>query len=77
MGISSSSAAVSAKHARMGWSKTTRIKVMLAIDIVFFCIELGAGFAVHSLALMADAFHMVGPPLPLRHLGPWLTDARS
>lgn len=52
----------------MGWSKTTRIKVMLAIDIVFFCIELGAGFAVHSLALMADAFHMVCPPLPPRSL---------
>jgi len=62
----------------MGWSKTTRIKVMLAIDIVFFCIELGAGFAVHSLALMADAFHMVRPPLPpRRHSDPRLTDACS
>jgi len=43
----------------MAWSKTTRIKVMLAIDILFFVIELSVGFAVHSLALMADAFHMV------------------
>lgn len=43
----------------MGWSKSTRIKVMLVIDIVFFLLELGVGFAVHSLALMADAFHMV------------------
>ena len=43
----------------MAWSKSTRIKVMLAIDIMFFLLELGVGFAVHSLALMADAFHMV------------------
>jgi Cation efflux family len=45
----------------MAWSKSTRIKLMLTIDIIFFFIELGAGFAVHSLALMADAFHMVSP----------------
>jgi zinc transporter 1 len=32
---------------------------MLCIDIAFFLLELTAGFAVHSLALMADAFHMV------------------
>jgi divalent metal cation (Fe/Co/Zn/Cd) transporter len=43
----------------MGWSKSTRIKVMLVIDVMFFLLELGVGFAVHSLALMADAFHMV------------------
>lgn len=43
----------------MGWSKSTRIKVMLVLDTVFFLLELGTGFAVHSLALMADAFHMV------------------
>ncbi len=44
----------------MAWSKSTRIKVMLVIDVMFFLLELGVGFAVHSLALMADAFHMVG-----------------
>lgn len=43
----------------MAWSKTTRIKVMMAIDIVFFALEIGVGVAVHSLALIADAFHMV------------------
>lgn len=48
----------------MGWSKSTRIKVMLALDTVFFLLELGVGFAVHSLALMADAFHMVSPLVP-------------
>jgi hypothetical protein len=43
----------------MAWSKTTRITVMLAIDAAFFILELGVGVAVGSLALMADAFHMV------------------
>jgi zinc transporter 1 len=42
----------------MGWSKSTRIIVMLVIDIMFFALELGVGITVGSLALMADAFHM-------------------
>ena len=33
---------------------------MLGIDAAFFLLELGVGLAVGSLALMADAFHMVG-----------------
>ncbi|KAL2130117.1 hypothetical protein VTI74DRAFT_6879 [Chaetomium olivicolor] len=49
----------------MGWSKSTRIKVMLAIDLMFFLLELGVGFAVHSLALMADAFHMLNDIISL------------
>jgi zinc transporter 1 len=32
---------------------------MLAIDITFLVLELSIGVAVSSLALMADAFHMV------------------
>lgn len=32
---------------------------MLVIDIAFFIVELGVGVWVGSLALMADAFHMV------------------
>jgi len=44
----------------MGWSKSTRITIMLAIDAAFFVLELGVGLVVGSLALMADAFHMVG-----------------
>jgi solute carrier family 30 (zinc transporter), member 1 len=32
---------------------------MLVIDMTFFLLELGAGLLVGSLALMADAFHMV------------------
>jgi Co/Zn/Cd efflux system component len=43
----------------MGLSKTTRISIMLVIDIVFFLVELAAGLYSQSLALMADAFHMV------------------
>jgi zinc transporter 1 len=52
----------------MAWSKSTRIKVMLVIDIMFFFLELSVGFAVHSLALMADAFHMVSPVCSCSHI---------
>ncbi|KAI1384108.1 cation efflux protein [Hypoxylon trugodes] len=54
----------------MAWSKTTRISVMLAIDIVFFLVELISGFLVHSLALMADAFHMLNDIISLA-IGLW------
>jgi solute carrier family 30 (zinc transporter), member 1 len=47
---------------KMLWSKSTRIKVMITIDTAFFLLEIIAGFLSHSLALMADAFHMVGDP---------------
>lgn len=43
----------------MSWSKSTRIKVMITIDTAFFLLELVCGFLAHSLALTADAFHMV------------------
>ncbi|GAO17215.1 hypothetical protein UVI_02057460 [Ustilaginoidea virens] len=42
----------------MAWSKSTRIKIMIAIDTAFFLLELVCGFLAHSLALTADAFHM-------------------
>ena len=32
---------------------------MIAIDTAFFLLELVTGFLAHSLALTADAFHMV------------------
>jgi len=44
---------------KMGWSKSTRIIVMIVLDTVFFVAELGVGYWVGSLALIADAFHMV------------------
>ena len=43
----------------MGWSKSTRISVMIGLDTVFLIVELGIGYWVNSLALIADAFHMV------------------
>lgn len=49
----------------MAWSKSTRISIMLAIDIAFFLVELVSGFLVHSLALMADAFHMLNDIISL------------
>lgn len=44
---------------------------MIAIDTAFFLLELICGFLAHSLALTADAFHMVRqirvlPPFPPR-----------
>lgn len=49
----------------MAWSKSTRISIMLAIDVAFFLVELISGFLVHSLALMADAFHMLNDIISL------------
>lgn len=44
---------------RMAPSKSTRIMILLGIDTAFFFLELIVGYAVHSLALVADSFHMV------------------
>ncbi|KAL7793245.1 cation efflux protein [Trichoderma ceciliae] len=55
---------------RMAWSKTTRIKVMIAIDTAFFLLELICGFLAHSLALTADAFHMLNDIISLA-IGLW------
>ncbi|KAI1076138.1 cation efflux protein [Whalleya microplaca] len=49
----------------MAWSKSTRISIMLAIDVAFFSIELVSGLVVHSLALQADAFHMLNDIISL------------
>ncbi|KAJ7906060.1 hypothetical protein B0H13DRAFT_2333929 [Mycena leptocephala] len=40
-------------------SRSSRIKVLLAIDVVFFFVEIISGYAVGSLALVADSFHML------------------
>lgn len=47
---------------------------MLAIDIVFFLVELISGFLVHSLALTADAFHMLNDIISLG-IGLWAVNA--
>ncbi|OJJ46161.1 hypothetical protein ASPZODRAFT_67401 [Penicilliopsis zonata CBS 506.65] len=49
----------------MGLSKTNRIIILLVIDSVFFLLELITGYAVHSLALVADSFHMLNDVLSL------------
>lgn len=49
----------------MALSKSSRIAILLAIDVVFFLIELVAGYAFHSLALVADSFHMLNDVLSL------------
>ncbi|GAB7363524.1 hypothetical protein MBLNU230_g3793t1 [Neophaeotheca triangularis] len=49
----------------MGLSKSTRISILLAIDCAFFLLELTVGYTVHSLALVADSFHMLNDVLSL------------
>lgn len=49
----------------MALSKSTRIMILLAIDSAFFLLELSVGYGVHSLALVADAFHMLNDVLSL------------
>ncbi|WEW60010.1 Zinc resistance conferring protein [Emydomyces testavorans] len=60
----------------MGLSKSHRIILLLAIDTVFFLIELTVGYAVHSLALVADAFHMLNDVLSLC-VGLWAVKVAS
>ncbi|KAI5462147.1 cation efflux protein [Mariannaea sp. PMI_226] len=59
---------------KMAWSKSTRIKVMIALDTAFFFLELITGFLAHSLALMADAFHMLNDIISLI-IGLWAVSA--
>ncbi|KAI0652238.1 cation efflux protein [Trametes meyenii] len=46
-------------------SRSTRIILLLVIDVVFFFTELIVGYAVGSLALVADSFHMLNDVLSL------------
>lgn len=49
----------------MALSKTNKIIILLVIDTAFFLLELIAGYTVHSLALIADSFHMLNDVLSL------------
>ncbi|KAI0030644.1 cation efflux protein [Vararia minispora EC-137] len=40
-------------------SRSARITLLLSIDILFFLLEIIVGYAVGSLALVADSFHML------------------
>ncbi|KAH8835900.1 cation efflux protein [Flagelloscypha sp. PMI_526] len=46
-------------------SRTTRISILLTMDVVFFLVELIVGYAVGSLALVADSFHMLNDVISL------------
>lgn len=49
----------------MPFSKSTRILLLIGIDSLFFLLEIGVGYSVHSLALVADSFHMLNDILSL------------
>ncbi|KAK7694841.1 hypothetical protein QCA50_002029 [Cerrena zonata] len=46
-------------------NRTSRIITLLVIDSIFFFVELIIGYAVGSLALVADSFHMLNDVLSL------------
>ncbi|KAG2350444.1 cation efflux protein [Suillus weaverae] len=48
-----------------GMSRSGRITLLLIIDVIFFFIELITGYAVGSLALVADSFHMLNDVISL------------
>lgn len=49
----------------MGLSRSAKITLLLIIDVVFFFVELIVGYAVGSLALVADSFHMLNDVMSL------------
>jgi zinc transporter 1 len=50
--------------------------ILLAIDTAFFFLELVVGYAVHSLALVADSFHMLNDVISLL-VGLWAVKVAS
>ncbi|KAI0734537.1 cation efflux protein [Fomitopsis betulina] len=46
-------------------NRSTKIILLLVIDVLFFFVELIVGYAVGSLALVADSFHMLNDILSL------------
>ncbi|KLO09314.1 cation efflux protein [Schizopora paradoxa] len=49
----------------MAISRSARISLLLFIDFIFFLVELIVGYAVGSLALVADSFHMLNDIMSL------------
>lgn len=60
----------------MAPSKSTRILILIACNAAFFLLELIVGSSVHSLALVADAFHMLNDVLSL-FVGLWAVKAAN
>ncbi|KAM6498180.1 Cation efflux protein [Amanita muscaria] len=46
-------------------TRSTKIIILLVIDVLFFLVELFVGYAVGSLALVADSFHMLNDVMSL------------
>ncbi|KAI0274636.1 cation efflux protein [Gloeopeniophorella convolvens] len=49
----------------MTLSRTARISLLLVLDVIFFLLEIIVGYAVGSLALVADSFHMLNDVVSL------------
>jgi zinc transporter 1 len=49
----------------MAISRTARIYILLVLDLIFFFLEIIIGYAVGSLALVADSFHMLNDVVSL------------
>jgi zinc transporter 1 len=43
----------------------TRLLIVIVLSLSFFATEIAVGFWTHSLALVADAFHVIGDVLGL------------
>ncbi|KAF8807477.1 cation efflux protein [Phlegmacium glaucopus] len=49
----------------MAMSRSSRITLLLVIDLLFFFLEIIVGYGVGSLALIADSFHMLNDVMSL------------
>ncbi|KAF8507108.1 cation efflux protein [Russula emetica] len=49
----------------MSPSRTARLYFLLVLDLLFFVLEISIGYAVGSLALVADSFHMLNDVVSL------------
>uniref|UniRef100_A0A915Q286 Cation efflux protein cytoplasmic domain-containing protein n=1 Tax=Setaria digitata TaxID=48799 RepID=A0A915Q286_9BILA len=52
-------------HCRRRLSRSTRLIIMLTMTFAFFAVELAFGYLSHSMALVADSFHMLSDVMAL------------
>ncbi|VDM12141.1 unnamed protein product [Wuchereria bancrofti] len=52
-------------HSRLRLSRSTRLVIMLTMTFAFFAVELAFGYLSHSMALVADSFHMLSDVMAL------------
>ncbi|KAM3720459.1 Proton-coupled zinc antiporter SLC30A1 [Dirofilaria immitis] len=53
------------RHNRRRLSRSTRLIIMLTMTFAFFAVELAFGYLSHSMALVADSFHMLSDVMAL------------